>query len=205
MHYNEKRKLFCGFCESAVGVLSVLFWILLAFGLEEGWVAGLSVIAATVHEGAHAAVMAVTKRGGGVRGNVGGFRIRTEGGRQSALLFLSGSVANFMLAAAAVPFLVFGASEYALGFALINIATGLTNLLPIRGFDGYGLIRHILDERCARRGWYDLLSGVSFGITVAFLLFSLYLLARVGEGYWTFASYFVLLEKELYRCRCKEI
>ena len=74
--------------------------------------------------------------------------------------------------------------EYALLFVLLNLATAISNLLPVEGHDGYGLIRAVA---CGADGSERTLHGLSLTFTAALCLLSLYVVDRIGEGYFIFA------------------
>ena len=82
--------------------------------------------------------------------------------------------------------------EYRKLFGEINLLTAISNLMPIEGYDGY----RVLCELGASVGNFSLASvmrylSLLFSIVVVF--FSLYLLLRLGVGYWLFAVFFTSL------------
>ena len=154
--------------------------------------AGLTLISAITHECGHEACLFLSGgRGGRIRARLSGFGIRsTARGSygEEILLYFSGPLANFMLA------LIFSTLTVPLGDfarigAFINLATGISNLLPVPGYDGYGIIRTLLDSRSAPRIFYRLLSGISLLFTSVASFLALYLLSRVGDGYWIYAIF----------------
>lgn len=193
MHINEIRGTILAVLHLAEQLLSVLFWILLIYGFDEPVTAGLTVIAAVIHECGHEGYLFFAgARSGRVRGRLFGFGIGgavKRGYGDEIMLYLSGPLANVALAA--IFFLLRGAlGEYALLGALLNLVTAASNLLPVEGHDGYGIIRTLLDRHAAPRALYRVLESVSFGITVLACFLALYLLGVTGDGYWIFAVFF---------------
>ena len=175
-----------------IGILPPLFWGLIIFGFEEPYIAILSIISALIHECGHLLFM---EKSGCMRGVLTGFRIRdarvvTYG--RKILGYLGGPLANIILSLALLPF---SENEYIRMLAILNLATATSNLLPIEGYDGYGIIKAILESRECPKTAFSLLSCVSGGLILFFTLFSLYLMDRVGGGYWIFAIFFSFLLK----------
>jgi len=86
---------------------------------------------------------------------------------------------------------LFTNGSFAFDFAFINLCTALSNLLPIRGYDGYRLLETaILMKSDKEYRALNILSRFSFIFTSALCFLSLYLLLKLGEGYWIFALFF---------------
>ena len=85
-------------------------------------------------------------------------------------------------------------SEYLSLVALINLATAISNLIPVEGYDGYGMIESLLYLFGRGTG---ALRTVSFIITSVFVFISLYMIGRFGVGYWVFFSFFVFFIKHI--------
>ena len=71
--------------------------------------------------------------------------------------------------------------------------TMLSNLLPIEGYDGYRAVSSAaalleLDPTRTERT----LSSLSFFFSVLVTFLSLYLILKIGEGYWIFGVFFTL-------------
>ena len=175
-----------------ISILPPLFWGLIIFGFEEPYIAILSIISALIHECGHIIFM---ERAGCMRGVLSGFRIKATSMvtyRQKILGYLGGPLANIAVSLALIPFL---GSQYLRMLAILNLATATSNLLPIEGYDGYGIIKTILESRECPSIAFSILSYVSGGLVLCFTLFSLYLMDRVGGGYWIFAIFFSFLVK----------
>lgn len=100
----------------------------------------LCLIACALHEIGHIAVMYATGRpperiifyGGGMK---------LTGGGKSIPVIISGCAVNFLLFAA---FYFFGGDYNLRLFGVINLLTGLFNLMPVQPFDGYNLLERLL-------------------------------------------------------------
>ena len=81
-------------------------------------------------------------------------------------------------------------------FSLLNLVTGLSNLLPIKTYDGYSVLTRLAllrdDHRLLRL--IDLISA-SLSITVLFL--SLYMMYRLNSGYWLFGLFIAIILGEM--------
>ncbi len=175
--------------------LPVIFWLSLIFGFDKPYIAVLTVISALIHEAGHiAAIMLFTKRAEAPRGHISGFRIKRSsqsGHREEILITAAGPLANILTGLVLLlPW--WAANGYILIFSMLNFATGLSNLLPVEGYDGYGILLE-LSRLCGSLGAERLLSRISFLFTVLFTFFSLYLLLRTGGGYWIFGVFFTLM------------
>ena len=182
-------------------ILPPLFWGLIIFGFEEPYIAILSIISAIIHECGHLLFM---ERSGCMRGVLSGFRIRATGMvtyRQKILGYLGGPMANIILSVVLIPFL---GNEYLRMLAILNLATATSNLLPVDGYDGFGIIMAILESKECPSTAFSILSYVSEGLILCFTIFSLYLMDRVGGGYWIFAIFFSFLIKIIDRDISKE-
>ena len=184
-----------------ISILPPLFWGLIIFGFEEAYIAILSIISAIIHECGHILFM---DKSGRMRGVLSGFRIKATNMvtyRQKVLGYLGGPLANIVVSLALIPF---SGSQYLRMLAILNLATATSNLMPIEGYDGYGIIKTILEDREYPSIAFSILSYVSGGLVLCFTLFSLYLMDRVGGGYWIFAIFFSFWVKIIDRGVSKE-
>ena len=176
-------------CDS---ILPIIFWISLIFGFDVPYAAILTIISAIIHEGGHIlAIYIISGKGIAPRGHSTGFRIkRTEAlsYKEEIAILLSGPLANvtvFLIS------LLFGGamSGYIRLFGLLNLATGLSNLLPIEGYDGYGALREFLSA-WGKHSFIKALEILSFTVSVAITFIALHIIDRIGEGYWIFGLFF---------------
>ena len=197
MHNNEKTSCLHALLRVINQFLPVLFWITLMLGFEEPRIAILTIISALVHEGGHLAYLKLKlKSDSNLRGVLSGFRIRpsaTLSYREEAMLYLSGPIANLCVAVALLPW----RSELARLSLVLNLATALSNLLPIEGYDGYGAIRAILEKGGPTGPGVRLLELISTAIIFSLCILSIYFIDRFGTGYWIFAIFFASMLKQL--------
>ena len=180
-------------------ILPIIFWLSLIFGFDTPYVAILTVISALLHELGHCvAVYVLTGRRGKIRGHSTGFRLR-HGERLSykseIAILLAGPLVNVVLF---LVLLLFGnaMSGYIRIFALVNLATGLSNLMPFEGYDGYGAICEALHSS-GHGDFVKHLEALSFILSVGVTFIALYLIERVGEGYWLFGRFFFTVLSKL--------
>lgn len=182
-----------------INILPAFFWTFLIFGFEESTVAIISISAAIIHEIGHILCILAQRGRLNLRSVVSGFRITKEGSityEQEILSYVSGPLANvilFLLLSLTAPLL----GEWAFNAAIINLATAVSNLLPIEGYDGYGILRALLQKREADLWVLRLIKRISSGLIFTLAVFSLYLIDRLGGGYWIFAVFFFSMIKSI--------
>ena len=196
MHNNDKSSLFLRILSCTNQFLPVLFWCSLILGFEEIHIALLSLASAILHETGH--VMFLKLRGiknGGVKGALSGFRIKSKEMltyTDEIFLYLAGPAIN--LFCAFIASLLHG--QLAEFFCMINMATAISNLLPVEGYDGYGIIRAIIERVNCYGVGIRVLDALSSVIVFFFCIISIYFIDRFGSGYWIFGIFFItMLEK----------
>ena len=182
----------------AGSVLPIIFWVSLVFGFDAPYVAVLTLVSAIAHELGHSvAIRALSGKENRIRGHSSGLRIRrTESlayEREIGIL-MAGPLVNLALCAALLPFGAPGG--YIKTFALINLATGVSNLMPIEGYDGYGAICELM-RALGKEERVKALEMLSFILSTAVTFLSLYLIGRFGEGYWIFGLFFFAMLSKL--------
>lgn len=171
--------------------------MLLLFGFDTPYIAILTLLSALLHEAGHIFIIWVLN---GEKSKICptsyGFRIDTtfSSYREEAMCAFGGPLVNillFLLFFAISP--LFSDKEYLLTFALVNLLSAISNLLPIQSYDGHKILHSLLAERwdlgVSDRVCYPL----SFLLSATLTLLSLYLLLKCGEGYWIFGIFFTLL------------
>jgi Zn-dependent protease len=169
--------------------LAVLFWTLMIFGFEIRYIAVLTILAAILHEGGHImAFLLFTKKIPRLPiGNIFGFRISHSqiSLKQEAWVAASGPLTNIILGLA---FLPFSYNSYLQTFAMLNFMTAFSNLLPIEGYDGYKIISAwLLNNSKDSMRAEKILSAISFVFSADLCFLALYLMLKVGGGYWIYA------------------
>ena len=196
---TTRKNAFIKTIELLCSMLPALFWGLMIFGFEEVSTAIATLLSALIHECGHIAyILFIDKSGFGFKGVLSGFRIKAhapisydeEIGR-----YLAGPMANIITFVIAV---LLGkiAGNFFVTLAAISLATAISNLLPIRGYDGYGIIRAIIEKREICSLAIKALGWVSSSLIFTLCILSLYLIDRHGGGYWIFAVFFISMIKE---------
>ncbi len=170
------------------------------YGFDEAVPAGLTIICAVLHELGHEAYLLI---GSGdklkIRTTLSGFRIKKNHSSpylSDALTYASGPMANILAAAMCCPFNIF-TSEYKLLFINLNLITAASNLLPIRSYDGYGIIVSLLKHYGKEEHFIPFINNFSFVLIVFLTLLSLYIVGKVGSSYWMAGLFIVLLVGEV--------
>ena len=188
------KKTFVLFC----AVLPSVFWCLVIFGFEDVTAAAATIISALIHEGGHILYIAFRRLpSGGIRGVLSGFRIRTASlasYNDKILTYLAGPAANIAAFFALTPLIPFGDFLALLG--VMNLATAISNLLPIEGYDGYGIL-YTLSEKNEWSNAMKALEAISTFLIFMLAILSLYLIDRYGGGYWLFAIFFSMMIKRI--------
>ncbi len=200
MHNNEFSRQIVHFFKLAGEILSIFFWVLLIFGFGDPIFAGLSVIAAFIHEFGHELCLFLSGKGGMLaKGRLFGFKIEKVGVfsyREECLLYASGVISNLVFSVLALPFLPMR-RDYVLLFIFVNLATAISNLLPVEGFDGYGILRSLAAYFGKEEGFVRIFSIVSLALITLFCFLSLYMMDRYDLGYWTYAVFSLSLLSKL--------
>ena len=180
--------------------LPSVFWIVVLFGFEEKFLAITTIVCALVHEFGHIICILLLKNNRyNLRSTVNGFRIKASNIRsydEEILIYLSGPLANIIFFALCVVLSLISNSNFMI-IGTVNIFTALSNLLPIKGYDGYGALRATIKKHELPNKFSSALSITSSSLVFAFCILSLYLIDRYNGGYWIFGVFFVSMIKEL--------
>lgn len=180
-------------------ILPMIFWVSLILGFDTPYVAILTIISAVVHEAGHCAAIRIsTGKSASVKGHSSGFRIkRTESLPYQKVIFilLAGPMANVILYIITLPF-GNALDGYLRVLGIVNLATGISNLMPLEGYDGYGAIKEALIFT-GRSDAVKKLEISSFILNTILTFVALYLIERFGEGYWIFGLCFVMMLSKL--------
>ena len=161
----------------------------------------MTVLAAALHEIGHIAA-AVAVGCGDVSlpyAALTGLRIlppRLMSYKNEIIIALGGPAANLAVFVLLIPFL---ANDYVFAFAVINLLTAVSNLLPVGGYDGYRAVRGLLITRMDPDTADTIMCAVSLSCSSVAVFISLFLMMRIGEGYWLFAIFFAVLLKEAFK------
>ena len=174
-------------------LLPLLFWVMLIFGFDTPDIAILTILSALMHELGHLAAAGLARRRGALRGHLTGFRIRLSscGYIEEILVLAAGPLVNIAIFILALP-LSHLADGYFMLIGSLNLLSAVSNLLPIEGYDGYGMLRVAAEWRNSQVT-LRVLEQISFTLTLSFTLTSLYIMLRYGGGYWIFGVFFATL------------
>lgn len=180
-------------------VLPLLFWILLMLGFDLTYVAILTLIAALLHEGGHLIALTICKK----RTNplpsptMRGFIISIKGlsYKEELLVALCGPLVNLILGLTLISLPISSPHfAYMRDFGILNLITAASNLIPIEGYDGYRICHCIFSIFSKNEDLPErILRWVSFFLASVMCFLSLYLILKIGEGYWIFAVFFTSL------------
>ena len=195
MHINETKYNFICALRVISSILPTLFWGSLILGFEGAYMAFTSLLCALIHEMGHISyLMLFSKSSHSIKSAIFGLKIKAVNVlsyKDELLLYISGPLANLLFG---LVFLLHG-GVFFISFAIINFATAISNLIPVEGYDGYGIVRVILERRFPDGRYLNLLCTISTVIIFLFCILSIYLIDRYGGGYWIFAVFFVQMIK----------
>ena len=200
MHYYTKKSVFSMVFHILNDILPSLFWVLLIFGFSEWQIGVITLVSALIHECGHIGYLNHIKKGAKrLYAKHDGLRIKaacTLSYREERRMYISGPLANIISAFITLPFVIYNV-KYANEFFVINLANAASNLLPIEGYDGYGIIRSYFFEKDINGVWISMLRAFSCFLVFFFCLLSIYLIDRYGGGYWIFSIFFVSMIKQI--------
>ena len=196
MHNNKFFSHFMHFLQKIGAILPAIFWLMMLYAFDEPLAATLTLLAAIIHEAGHQIyIYLVLGRPGNMRSTLCGFRI-SKGSilsyKTEALIYFSGPLANILCAVILIPILLFvseNAEAYLQLFIIINLATAASNLLPIERYDGYGILECIFAYYGIREAAMSILSFISLLLSSFICILALYIMARIGDGYWIFGIF----------------
>ena len=194
MHNHKKIAPLIRFLSTLVSILCGVFWLLALFGFDDTRSALLTLVAALLHELGHEAALLLLGHPPRLPlPRLHGFRIKKDTNlsyKEDIIVLASGPLAN---AAAGLAGLLLADGGF---FSFINFLTALSNLLPIRSYDGYKILCAISDSRNFAPGRH-ILDICSLLFAAAALFVSLYAIDRLDAGYWIFGVFFIFLLKEI--------
>ena len=203
MHNNEIMSFFSKFVALIDSILPIFFWLLIIYGFDERVSAGLTVISAIIHEAGHMMFYVFfSKKNKGIKGILGGFKItklQELSYREEFFLSLLGPLANLSVCLFSFIAFLFSSVNYYLLFGLINFCTAFSNLLPIRGHDGYRCLMCIFKKSNKFERYADILDNVSFASIILLTFISLYLMQKFNGGYWVYVVFGILLYENINR------
>ena len=196
MHNNKIIKGRVASAEISVQIFSAVFWILVMLGLDGAEGAFLTLMAVVIHELGHITALLILGHGSGVPlPRMPGFSIRiraTLSYREDIIVAVAGPLANLIAAVILLPM-----RQTAGAIILINLLTAISNLLPVRGYDGYRILTSVIAISGAERFLGRLPDVLSFATAMSAVLLSLYFIYAFDAGYWIFGVFFIFLLGEV--------
>lgn len=170
-----------------LNILPVIFWLCLIYSFDEFMGANVTVLAMIIHEMGHIlCIFIFTGKFDLPRGDITGLRIdktKINSYGYDLALYSAGIIFNF-IAVAIMLVLKNRFGEFATLFITINLATAISNMLPVEGYDGYKIITSLLSYFNAGHTAYTVLEIFSFSFVFLMCILSLYLVYTFGNGYW---------------------
>ena len=187
-----------GWLKRILKVLPAFFWLILIFGFDEADVSIITLLSAFLHEMGHIGYLCSKKKiAPSIRGVMSGFRIRSRvilSYEEERMFYLAGPLVNlFFFVIASFLSRLFGDMFYV--FAMINLFCALSNLLPIEGYDGYGILRVSLQRLDRGDFFVRILSAISTCLIFLLCIISLYLINKFNGGYWIFFVFYISMIK----------
>lgn len=187
-------------------LLPLCFWLMVMLSFDDLSICILTILSASLHELSHIGAYAFIKRGeiSFPRAVLNGLKLYTGTGLsyyEELIITLSGPLANILVFLLCLPF--FKSSDYIFTFGITNLLCGLTNLIPIKGYDGYGILYALVMARL-HTGENEILELVSLLFSALITLISSVAIFIIGEGYWLFIVFFIHLLKEIIKLHSQD-
>ncbi len=187
------RGFFRGILSFADKILPLAFWLVLMFGFDKPYVVFITLLSALVHEMGHLTAILLVSGKGRMRTDVSGFRIRLEKAlsyKEERLVYAMGPLFNLFFGF--ISLFLFCGKDYLTTFGVINIATGVCNLIPLEGYDGHRIIISYLRERQKSRA-EGAAEYLSLALSASLSVISMLLFEYLGVGIWMFGLFFISL------------
>ena len=181
-------------------ILPALFLLFLMLAFDTAWVTVLTLMVAAIHELGHigAALLLGVGDISMPTAVLTGLRIRPSrllSYREEVIIALGGPLANILTFLLLLPRLE--SNEYIFTLALISLFTAVSNLIPIRGWDGHRVLIGLLATRLSPEALDTVAHVLTLSFSAVATLISLLFMMQVGEGYWIFTVFFVILCREI--------
>lgn len=175
-------------------LLSAFFWFLLMLGFSDMKIAIETVFAALLHELGHIfALLLLKKKFSLPKFVTSGMRIKTYSKlsyKEEIFVCAAGPFVNIFLFLILLP--------NSIEFALINLATAISNLLPMTNYDGYKIISDTISLLSDSEKSHRIMPEITVGFSAVAVFLSLFLILRLDGGYWIFAVFFTVLVREIF-------
>lgn len=196
-NYNKQNlKVLHSLLKFLMETMLFLFWGLLLFAFDKAYLAVLTLLCAIIHEGGHIACTLICMKKMTLRAVGNGFRIKVESQLsyvKEILISVAGPLINITVFALLSPVKT---NSYISDFAILNLLTALSNLLPIEGYDGYRILNCTLKLLEIPTG-ENILSKASFASCILLCFISLFLIMKIDYGYWIYFVFLATIFKKI--------
>ena len=185
--------------DKLLSLLSITFLLLLILGFGSAEIAIITVLSAVLHELGHifASLLFTTKCK--IRFQLFSPRLlpqRLLSYKKTLVVALSGPLVNLLI------FAIFISISEASGdifynIGVINALTAISNLMPVKGYDGYRIIHSIVSNTRFQRLGRIILDLISDALSVIICFFSLFLMLNLNTGYWSYIIFFSNMSKSV--------
>jgi Zn-dependent protease len=149
-----------------------------------------------IHELGHIIALFILGHGGGVPlPRMPGFSIKvraTLSYKEDIVVAAAGPLANLITALILLPL-----GQVVGAMIIISVLTAISNLLPVRGYDGYRILTSAIAISGTERFFGRLPDALSFVTAMSAVLLSLYFIYAFDAGYWIFGVFFIFLLGEV--------
>ena len=185
--------------ESLIRILALLFWILLMISFSDFEMMLLTLFAAFLHELGHILILLIMKKEFSLPRLIrSGFIIKTQthlSYKDEIIICGAGPMVNILLFIFLFP--------YAQSFAIINLATAISNLLPLPGYDGYKITNNLISLCFGNLLTFKIMPFLTLAISSLLVFFSLLFILLLNGGYCIFFIFFIVLMQQIIFCQKK--
>lgn len=176
-----------------LSLLSSLFWFVLMLSFSGAEMTFLTLLCAIVHEVGHMLVLLfLNKDFSFPKAVTSGFRIKTNSElsyRDEILVALGGPAINLVLFLSLISFMP--------TLAVINLVTAISNLLPLKDFDGYKIIYDLISLFIGCQASERVMPHITVAVSAVMVFLSLFMIMASNGGYWIFFIFFIVLIKQI--------
>ncbi len=187
-------------------VCLTLVWLLFLLSFHTPPLAMLTLLCALLHELGHiGAAHLIGRHVRAPQRRLNGLLLPLSGPlsyRQEMLVAAAGPLANGLTALVCLALRPLGRAFFD-AFATLSLMTGAANLLPVAGYDGERMLRCLLSLRRDAGVAHRVCSALSLGLSAVLTLLSLYVMLRVGGGFWVCGVFFVTLLVHMHKRLCE--
>lgn len=188
--------------ELLLGILPVVFWLCIIYSFDETIAASITIIAMVIHELGHViCIFFFTKRWQIPKGAFNGLRLteaKVLSYPKQIMQYSAGVLFNLLAAICMIPWKkTFG--DYATLFIILNVATAVSNLFPIEGYDGYRIVELLIEYLALDYIAFRAFEILSFVFIFAMCIFSIFFVYTFGNGYWAMGIFLFASIKKLHK------